>query len=91
VALDFLVLLEGEQVDEGLEEAGFDDGRFVGWVDGDVSNAGGGGEDEREVGGVEESKERRETVRANDFELVFLCGRGDGEKKKGEMSWKGER
>jgi hypothetical protein len=49
MALNFLVLVEGKKVDEGLEEAGFDDGGFIGWMDGYVSNAGGSGEDEGEV------------------------------------------
>jgi hypothetical protein len=70
--LDFLVLVKGKEVEERLEEAGLNDGGFIGGVDGDISDASGSGEDEGEVGGVQEAKERRETFRANDLELIFL-------------------
>lgn len=41
MTLDFLVVLEGKEVDERLEESGFDDGGFILGVDGDVADTGG--------------------------------------------------
>lgn len=41
-------------------------------MDGNISNAGGGGEDEGKVGGVEKAKEGCETFGFDDLELVFL-------------------
>jgi hypothetical protein len=79
VALDLLVLVVGEEVDERGEETGFDDGRFVGGVDRDVADAGGGGEDEREEGGTEEAEEGRETAVLDNFDLVLLCSGEKGE------------
>jgi hypothetical protein len=38
MALNFLVVLEGEQVNERLEEAGLDDGRLVLRMYGDIAN-----------------------------------------------------
>jgi hypothetical protein len=73
MALHLLVLLEREQVDKRHEEAAVDDGRFVGGVDRDVADAGGGWEDEGEVGGVEQAEEGFEAVGFDDFELVFFC------------------
>lgn len=42
-------------------------------MDGDVSDAGGGGEDEGKEGGTEESEERGKSTVFDDFELVFFC------------------
>lgn len=53
-----------------------DDGRFVGGMDGNVTNASCGREDEREERGTEETEERGKTVGANDFDLIFLCACG---------------
>lgn len=50
MTLDLLVVLEGKQVDERLQEARLNDGRLVLGVDGDVADAGGRGKDERKVG-----------------------------------------
>lgn len=72
MALNLFVLGGSEQVDERLQEAGFDDRGFVERVDGDVPDAGDRGEDEREVGGVEKLYERSEPVGPDDIELVFL-------------------
>jgi hypothetical protein len=83
VALNLLILV-GEEVDERREETGFDDGRFVGGVDGDVADAGGGGEDKREEGGTEEAKEGRETAVLDDFDLVLLYSGGTGEQEDEE-------
>lgn len=53
MALHFLVLVEREEIDQRLQEARIDDGRFVGRVDGHVPDAGSGGKDQREVRGVQ--------------------------------------
>jgi hypothetical protein len=45
MTLDFLIFVEREQFNEGSEETGIDNGRFVRWVDRDVSDTCGGGKD----------------------------------------------
>lgn len=72
MALDFFVLVKREQLDQRLQETGVDDRRFVAGVDRDVSNTGGGREDEREIRGVKKTQERGQAVRFDDLELVFL-------------------
>jgi hypothetical protein len=79
VALDLLVLVVGEEVDERGEETGFDDGRFVGGVDRDVADAGGCGEDEGEEGGAEKTEESGKSAVLDNFDLVLLCSGEKGE------------
>lgn len=74
VALDLLVLVVCEKVYEGGEEAGFDDGGLVVGVDRDVSDAGGGGQDEGEEGRAEKTEKRGEAAALDDFELVLVWG-----------------
>ena len=71
--MDLLVLVVREKVDQRTEKAGFDDEILVLGEDGDVADAGGGGEDEGEEGGAEEAEEWRKAVELDDFELVLLC------------------
>jgi hypothetical protein len=73
MTLDLLVLVKRQQLNERLQETRVDDRRLVGRVDGNVSDASGGGENEREVGRVQETEKRGQTVGFDDFELVFLC------------------
>ena len=75
MTLNLLVLVVREQVDQRMQESGIDDGRFVRRVDGDVSDAGGGGENEGKEGRTEKSKKRGKSTVLDDFELVFLCSR----------------
>ena len=57
MTLDFLVVLERQKVDERLQEPGLDDGRFVLRMNGDVSNASGSREDEREICRLEQPEQ----------------------------------
>ena len=77
VALDLLVLVVREQVDQGREEARLDDRRLVVRVDRDVAHACGRREDEGKEGGAEEAEERREATVAHDFKLVLVCASRD--------------
>lgn len=70
MALDLVVLGRTEKVDQGTEEAGFDNGRFVRGVNGNVSYTCNGGEDKREVRRLQKAEERRQTTCADNVELV---------------------
>lgn len=72
MALNLLIVLEGQQVDERLQEAGFNNWRFVLWVDGYVANTSGSREDEREVRRLQEAKEMGKAIALDNFELVLL-------------------
>lgn len=72
VTLNLIILCRAKEIDKGSEETGFDDGRLVRGVDGDVSYTRNGGENKWEVGRLQKAEERRQTACANDIELVAL-------------------
>lgn len=49
MALDFFVVGRAQEVHQGLQEVCLDDRRLVQGVDGDVADAGDGGEDKRKI------------------------------------------
>lgn len=73
VALDLLVLVVREQVDQRPEEPALDDRRLVQRVDRHVADARRGREDEREERTPQESQEGRQSSVLDNLELVFLC------------------
>lgn len=73
MALDLLVLVVSEEVDQGTEEPGFDDQILVLREDRDVADAGGGREDEGEERGAEKAEEWGEAVELDNLELVLFC------------------
>ena len=73
MTLDLFVFVEREKLDERLQEARVDDGRFVGRVDRHVPDASCRGENKREVGRVKETQKGLESVGFDDFKLVFFC------------------
>lgn len=81
MALNLLILVVREEVDEGRQESRLDDGRLVLRVNGDVADAGGSGEDEGKEGGAKETEEGGEALVADDFELVLVIR---GEVAEGE-------
>jgi hypothetical protein len=58
VALYLFVVLEVEEVDEGLQEAGLNDRRLVLRMNGHISHTSGGGKDKRKIGGLQQAKKR---------------------------------
>ena len=83
VALDLFVVDRPQQVDQRLQEARLDDGRLVERVDGDVADAGDGGQDQRQVGRLQQPEQRRQPARLDDLELVFLVRREVSERQCG--------
>lgn len=81
MALDLLVLIIREQVNQRRQEARLDDGGLVLRVNRDVAYARRGGEDERKEGGAQETEEGGQAVVADDFELVLVVR---GEVAQGE-------
>ncbi|KAI3486517.1 hypothetical protein L1887_49918 [Cichorium endivia] len=75
VALDLFVVLVAQQVDERVQEAGVDDGRLVGRVDGDVAHARRRRQDERQERRAQQSQQRRQAVGTHDLDLVLFVRR----------------
>lgn len=72
MALDFLIFLKREKLDERVEETRFDDRRLIQRVNGDVTKAGGGGEDEREVCRGKQAEQGLQTACLDEIQLVFF-------------------
>lgn len=85
MALNFLVIFEGKEVDERLQEAGLNDRRLVLRVDRDIANTCGGRKDEGQVGRLEETKEGGETIGLDYVELVLLVA-GKIAESKGRLA-----
>jgi hypothetical protein len=75
VTLDLVIVCRAEKVDERSEKASFNNGGFVGGVDGDVSYACNGRQDKWEVGRLQETEKRRQAACAHNLELVAFVGR----------------
>ena len=72
MTLNFLVVFERKQVNEGLEETGLDDRRLVLWVYRNITNACSRREDKRQISRLKKAQKGREAVGLYDFKLVFL-------------------
>lgn len=72
MALDLFILVERQQLDQGSQESRIDDRGFVRGVDRHVSDTSSGGENEREVRGVQEPEEGFQAVGFDDLELILF-------------------
>lgn len=65
MALNFLVVGGAKEIHKRFQETGLNDRRLIHWVYGDVAYAGHRRQNEWEIGGLEEPKQRMQTVRSN--------------------------
>ena len=72
MTLDLFIVLERQEVDQGLQETSLDDRGLVHGMDGHIAGTCSGGKDEREVRGLKKTKERSQTVSLDNFQLVLL-------------------
>jgi hypothetical protein len=74
MALNLLVVSRSKKIHQRLEEARFDDRGFIKRVNGDIANAGNGGEYKRKIGRLEQSQQWRKSLGPDNLQLVFLIG-----------------
>ena len=79
MALYFLVVLERQQVDQGLQETRLDDRGLVLRMNRDIAHASRSGEDEGEVGGLEQTQKGGQTIGLDNLQLVLLLGESSDE------------
>ena len=73
MALHLLVILEREQVDQGLEETRLDDRRLVLGVNRDITDTGSGRQDKGKIGRLKQAQQGGETISLDNLKLIFLC------------------
>ena len=69
MALYFLVILERQQIDKGLQEAGLDDRRLVLGVNRDITDTGSGRQDKGKIGRLKQAQQEGKLT----IGRVFLC------------------
>lgn len=74
MALNFLVVGGAKEIHKRFQEAGLNDRRLIHRMYRDVADAGHSGQYEWKIGGLEQSKQRVQTVRSDDVQLVLLVG-----------------
>ena len=82
VALQLLVLLVTQELNQGVQEARVDDRALVLRVDRHVAHARGRREDQREERRAEQAEQRREAVAAHDLDLVLFVAREVAQRKR---------
>ena len=79
MTLDLFVVLERQQVDQGLQETRLDDRGLVLRMNRDIAHTSRSGEDEGKVGGLEQTEKGSQTIGLNNLQLVLLYRKSSDE------------